>query len=346
MKTIFMSFFLLALFSVPSVSQSQTFFEFYSFKNLFTQPGVVPKGCLHFQPAFGAVPSNDILIFDSTFDVSDGQDAATVRIRSWRIGCYESGRSAIAVNFDLIAGDSEIDYPLASLIAPGSNVEETAGLFLFTLENVMQLQGLSALPMIEEDNFDNGITVVVDAPSVSVPADVYNDDVTLRLQYTNGFVDIFVPTFDPLIDQRVTPEPRFNGRYSGQWIVDGLPRSGLVLQIAEQGTNAPPFAFLVWFTYFNGEPFWITGNISLPSTAPSELTVDMFSLNGGEFVTQPGSYSPEDTSVTNIGTMTIRPVDCNTIEADLDFSESGNGSQSLTFSRLIRIAGYDCDQTQ
>lgn len=346
MKNVLASFALLALLIAPSFSQSQSVGEFYSLRNLFTQPGVVPKGCLSVQPAFFNVPPSDILVFDSTFDVSDGQHSASVRIRSWRIGCHENGRSAIAVNFKLISGDPSINYPLASLIVPNSNTEENAGLFLFTLENVIQPQGLSTRPMTEEAFFDDGVTVVVDAPSLSLPVEVYNNDIFLRLQYGNGFIDIAIPEFDPLVDLRVTDQPRFNGRYSGQWTVDGLPNSGLVLQFAEQGTSAPPFVFLVWFTYRDGEPFWITGNTNLSSTTPSELTVDMFSLNGGEFVTQPGSYSADDTLVSEVGTMTIRPVDCNTIEADLDFSESGNGSQSLTFSRLIRIAGYDCDQTQ
>jgi len=233
------------------------------------------------------------------------------------------------------------------VVEPNSNSEETAGLFLFTLENVVQLQGLSGLPMTQENFFDNGVTVIVDAPTASVPAEVYNADVFIRLQYSNGFVDVFVPEFDPLIDQRVTAQPRFNGRYSGQWIVDGLPRSGLVLQIAEQPqASAPPFAFVVWFTYLNGEPFWITGNVNLTSTAPEELIIEMFSLEGGEFVTLPGTYTPQDTSVQPVGTMTLRPINCNSIEGDLDFTSSGLGQTSLEFGRLIRIAGYDCDQTQ
>ena len=347
MKKLLMHAVLIALIFAPSMSRSQTVTEFYSFKNLFTQPGVVPKGCLPFQPAFGSVPDSRAVFFDSTFDVSDGAHLATVRIRSWRIGCHEIGRSAIAVNFDLISGDPSIDYPLVSLIEPNSDSQEVAGLFLHTLNDLIQVQGLSLLPMIEEGLFDDGVTVIVDTASLTVPTEVYNSDIFLRLNYSNGFIDIFVPEFDPLIDQRVTSQPRFNGRYSGQWVVDGLPRSGLVLQIAEQPqASAPPFVFVVWFTYLNGEPFWITGNVNLPSPLPEELTINMLRLEGGEFVTLPGTYTAEDTSVQSVGTMTLRPIDCNAIEADLDFTSGGLGQTSLEFRRLIRIAGYDCDQTQ
>lgn len=73
----------------------------------------------------------------------------------------------------------------------------------------------------------------------------------------------------------------------------------------------------------------------------------MWTLDGGEFFTAPlDSYAREDVIQEKLGTMTISARHCNVIDADIDFSESGLGVVSRRFERLIRIAGYDCDQTR
>lgn len=327
-------------------AQTVTTGEVFSLKNSFTQPGVIPKGCLIAQPAFLGLPDPSTIFFDQTFSVSDGADQANVRIRSWRIGCHEPARSAIAVNFKLIGGDPNIDYPLASLILPGVNDEVTAGLFFFGLNELVQVQGESLRPMIEEGLFEDGVTLVVDLSIFQIDPAIYNGQLVLRLLYSNGVVDIPVPEFEPTTELTQTPLPAFNGRYSGQWVVQNLPRTGLVLQFGELPGQVRQFVFAVWFTYLNGEPFWVVGNVDMPSLAPNEIDIEMFRLEGGQFITEAGSFAAEDVDVESIGTMKIRAVHCNKIEADLDFGSSGLGTSSLEFDRLIRIAGHDCDQTQ
>jgi len=73
----------------------------------------------------------------------------------------------------------------------------------------------------------------------------------------------------------------------------------------------------------------------------------MWLLEGGEFFTLPlNSYAREDVIQTRLGTMTLRARHCNVLDAEIDFSASGFGAVTRRFERLIRIAGYDCDQTR
>ncbi len=154
-----------------------------------------------------------------------------------------------------------------------------------------------------------------------------------------------MPEFDPALDPPQFTNPPLHGRYTGQWIVEGLPRQGLVLQVGE----LPPdrnFLFLTMFTYLDGAPTWVVGNVDFP-VGTASVTVNMWRLEGGEFFTEPlGSYAREDVIQERLGTMTISARHCNVIDAEIDFSESGFGVVSRRFERLIRIAGYDCDQTR
>ncbi|HKL49797.1 MAG TPA: hypothetical protein VJ908_01410 [Wenzhouxiangellaceae bacterium] len=314
--------------------------------NSFTYASVIPYGCLKVVPAVRSAPPAETF-FDTQVLVADNGATGLVRIRAWRIGCHEPNASAIILNFDLGSGSPAIRYPEVSLITADAEMRP-AGLFAFARTDFYNSRGASLEPMTDQllSTLAEGFSFVVDTDSDAISKQQYNGSLELRLRWPSGLVvGIDVPEFDPALDPPQFTDPPLHGRYTGQWIVDGLPRQGLVLQVGE----LPPdrnFLFMTMFTYLDGVPTWVVGNADFPVGAAS-VTVNMWTLDGGEFFTEPlNSYAREDVIQEKLGTMTIRARHCNVIDADIDFSESGFGVVSRRFERLIRIAGYDCDQTR
>ena len=320
--------------------------------NNFTSTSVIPAGCLTLTPSFVNVPNS--VMFDNDIVITNafGSDSRW-RVRVWRIGCHEPGRSAIALNFSFIGGDRLLvttpNIELSPLSAP--TAPATAVLFPADVPGALQA-GASALGILSTvaDAFDaDGLTFIVNTFQENLAVQNYNDDLVLRLSYISGTsvvdLDIPVPFYDPDLDPAQFQLPPLHGRYSGQWVVDGLPASGLLLQIGEVPGTDRNFVFAIWFTYIDGFPTWVVGNTDFEIGA-NEINLDMTFIEGGEFFTQPGSFTRDDIVASPVGTMTVRVNHCNEIEADVDFTEIGEGTANLTFNRLIRIAGYDCDQTQ
>ncbi|MDP0953429.1 hypothetical protein Q6283_29555, partial [Klebsiella pneumoniae] len=76
------------------------------------------------------------------------------------------------------------------------------------------------------------------APSDPVTPGYYNGHLTLEVEWGDGqALGIPIPSYDPILDLPQSPEPAIHGRYSGQWVASGLPRTGLVLQIGEIGPS-------------------------------------------------------------------------------------------------------------
>lgn len=314
--------------------------------NSFTDQSVIPQGCLSVVPSVFEAPPLDV-DHDETLNVFDDGKSAVVRVRAWRIGCHEPGRSAIALNFKLVSGSSEVRYPAPVLISQDA-FPRPAGLFHFGLEDYYDLEGLAGTPMTDQmtSSFIEGATLIVDAHADRITPEKYNSLLVLRLEWSSGEdTAMTIPNYDEFGSMPQFPEASLHGRYTGQWIVDGLPRQGLVMQIGE----LPPdrnYLFLTMFTYLDGAPTWVVGNADFPVGA-NAVTVDMWTLEGGEYFTESlGSYQREDVTQQNLGTITIRPRHCNAVDADIDFSAVGFGQVSRRFERLIRIAGYDCDQTR
>ena len=314
--------------------------------NSFTYPSVIPYGCLKVVPSVRSAPPSGTF-FDSQVLVADNGATGLVRIRAWRIGCHEPNASAIVVNFDLGSGSPVIRYPEVSLVTPDFEIRP-AGLFAFARTGFYDSRGASLEPMNDQllPTLVEGFSFVVDTDSDAIAKQQYNDALELRLRWPSGpSIAIDVHEFDPALDPPQFTNPPLHGRYTGQWIVEGLPRQGLVLQVGE----LPPdrnFLFLTMFTYLDGAPTWVVGNVDFP-VGTASVTVNMWRLEGGEFFTEPlGSYAREDVIQERLGTMTISARHCNVIDAEIDFSESGFGVVSRRFERLIRIAGYDCDQTR
>lgn len=314
--------------------------------NSFTFSSAVPQGCLTVVPSVHSAPPASAF-FDQLLQLSDNGAAAQIRLRAWRIGCHEPNSSAIMLNVALASGSSSVRYPDISLATRDGDMRP-AGLFAFPRRDFYLDKGASLRPMTDQflETLVDGFSFVVDVDSQIVSRQAYNDDLVLRLSWPLGpVIDIGVPAYDSDFDFPQFSNPALHGRYTGQWVIDGLPRQGLMLQIGE----LPPdrnFAFLSMFTYIDGFPAWIVGNADFPIGADS-VTVNMWLVEGGEFFTEPlNSYTREDVTQEKLGTMTISPRHCNVIDAEIDFNESGLGLVHRRFERLVRIAGYDCDQTR
>ncbi len=137
-----------------------------------------------------------------------------------------------------------------------------------------------------------------------------------------------------------TPQPLnpasipIDGSLSGSYVVDGLLDQGIILTV---GNNAQgQFIFITWFTYDqSGQPLWLVGNDFLADNA-TQVTLTMQRLQGPSFL----DFSNQQATRTDVGPMTLIAVDCNTIQADIDFGALGKSN--LTLKRLTNIQGRDC----
>jgi hypothetical protein len=316
-----------------------------------------PPGCIAVSlPEAPADPQNTL--FDEEIDApsigSSSQDAR-VRVTIWRVGCHDPGFSVVMVRLQKVSGDpvlvpkvfaeaGEVDLPMhvAQLIRHPAvgNVGAAA--------NIINEQGITY--MLGVDPFS------LDGETEFTPAD-YNDVFTLEL-FWGDYAPVAAPNGERFIIEPYVPEldPTQNefqvlhGRMSGQYTIDGIPFSGLVLQIGEEyNPDGPDVNSItaIFFTYLEGEPFWVIGSLAPLEPGFDIATLEMLELEGGEFFTvPPGSFSEADVDIDPIGTMTIEAQDCNTLLVSYDFGESGLGTGSFEAERLIRLAGYDCNPWQ
>jgi len=336
------------LFSCQSSAQPLTNLDF---PHNFTQHQIIPSGCLVRPPSVMAPP--DAVDFDETFTV--GPPTGQVRIRAWRIGCHEPNRSVIAIAFGVPFGNlTDFSDPFVRIRPVGSEETYQSGLALFSdqseLDYLYSALSRPDLGLATLFPFRPDVTFVVHHASANLTIDDYNGALELQVDFpfeprNPGPILIPIPAYDPEVDSAQFEAPPFHGRYSGQWVVDGLPNTGLLLQIGEVPGTTRNFMFAIWITYLFGQPTWVVGNIDF-EIGSSEINIEMRRFEGGSFFTDVSSFPQEDISSERLGTMTIRAIHCNEIEADIDLSEANLGTAQLTLSRLIRIAGYDCDQTQ
>lgn len=315
-----------------------------SFPNNFTDDGVVPKGCLFSMPSI--FPLSPAVFYDEIISFSDNSElSGSVRIRAWREGCHEPGRSAIIVNLEPV-GSAFVRYP-ARMIFSAPTLEDPRPMsFGLVPRQTAWSASTPNAPIVEHqlDGFEHGVSLVVDAPMSDVPAIAYNSQAALVLYFGDYHgLHIPVPAYDPEMNPPQYASPPWNGRFSGQWVNEDLPSTGLVLQIAEV-PGAENVISAIWFTYVDGEPRWFIGNETLDMEV-SEVAISLVEVTGGELMTN-GPFSNEDIASETIGEMVLRTKDCHSIEADVDLTDYGSGQQSLELTRLLKIAGYACDQTQ
>ena len=316
--------------------------------NLLTDLGTpFPPGCLSIdlpeQPSDpdSLLVDNDIAVPSALSDFND----ASVNVRVWRVACADEGYSVVLVRLEQLAGNpvvipqvyaeaGDVDRPfheaqLLTIPAAG-NVGATGG--------IVTNAGTTFMLAVEP--------IAIDGQTTFLPED-YNEQFTVEFTWEAFSVaetvsfPVLLDRFEPSLDPPQFEDTVLNGRYSGQWILPDAPKTGLVLQIAETGDEN--FVFAIFFTYRNGEPFWIVGNTLSGLTQPGPVTIDMLETSNGEFISRPNQPADGDVPFTDAGQITIRAKDCNTLEVAYDFSPLGEGTGSFDLERLIRIAGYDCN---
>ena len=314
-----------------------------------------PPGCVALslprEPA-----SADKLLWDEVVQApAVGSSVANqdVLVQIWRVGCADEGLSVVMVRLTNLseetilipqvfaeAGTSELPFHEAQLIShPAAGNVGAAG-------NVM---------------FASGQTFMLAADPISIDGETffsfeeYNEEFTLEL-FWGGFApgitfgELFpIASYNPELDPPQFDTPLLHGRMTGAYIFDRKPSAGLFLNIGELVTESggelidKNFLFAAFFTYLDGEPFWVVGDTGPQDPGLETVTISMFSRTGGDFFTKPPSYTDADLETVPAGTITIEAIDCNNLRLDYDFDGVAGGSGSLTAERLIRIAGYDCN---
>jgi hypothetical protein len=316
-----------------------------------------PPGCVAVSlPQDAASDQNELVNrVLSIPSVVSGQAAAQVRVKIWRVGCHDEGYSVVMVRLKKLSGGTvlvprvfaeagEVEVPdhVAQLIRhPAVGDVGATG-------NVISEAGITY--MLGVDPFS------LDGETTFTPAD-YNDVFSLELywgDYAPGadpnFRRFTILDYAPELDPTQSQYPALHGRMSGQYTVDGLPYSGVVLQVGEQYNPDGPDTnniTAIFFTYIDGNPFWVLGAATDLQPGVDIVTFDMLELYGGEFLTSnPGSYDRDDVDIYSIGTMTVEALDCNTLLVGYNFSEGGLGTGQFEADRLLRMAGYDCNPWQ
>lgn len=309
-----------------------------------------PPGCVAVSLPQQEPPGGEMLFDEDVYVPSVDADAPTARVRVniWRTGCHDEDYSVVMVRLRKISGGPVL---VPRLFAEAGTVELPG--------HVAQLQRHPAAGDVGATGNaigEAGVTYVLAVDYFSVDGETefgpveYNDPFTLEMfwgqyaQASNADYELFdIPAYAPELDPPQNTYPPLHGRMSGQYVIEGIPNSGLVLQIGEEfeGTNN---LTAIFFTYRNGEPFWVLGAEGNLEPGFDQVTLEMFELYGGEFFTvEPGSFSEDDVDAFSIGTMTIEALDCNTLLVGYNFSEGQLGSGDFVAERIIRTAGYDCN---
>jgi hypothetical protein len=309
-----------------------------------------PPGCISLWLPEGPT-STDNTLYDRTIwaPTSDPTTPdARVRITVWRVGCHDPGHSVVMVRMRQNSGEGEVLVP---------EIWADAGVVDVAWHRA-QLIGKPAVGDIgATGNYvgTQGRTWMLAVDPVSVDdetlfsVDDYNNLFTLELSwypFDPGAIDsvlIDVDSYAPQLDPPQFEYPPLHGRMSGQYTIEGIPASGLVLHIGEQADDTN-YAFALFFTYLDGEPAWVAGNTGGMEPGFDLVDLDMQYLVGGEFFGfGPDLFDDDDIDRIPIGWMTIEALDCNTLLLGYDFTESGLGTGVTEANRLVRVAGYDCN---
>jgi len=315
-----------------------------------------PPGCVALelpqQPA-----SADNLLYDEEVlapSINSGIRDARVRVTIWRMGCHEPGFSIVLVRLRKVSEDEPpvlvpqifaqagtVDIPQH----PGQLIGNPAVGNVGATGNVIPLEGRTYMLGVDQ------LPALGD--SLFFPED-YNDLFTLELNWESlvaagsGAFELFdIPPYVPSLDPPQFEAPILHGRMSGQYTFDGIPATGLQLIVGEQ-TDDTNFIFAIFFTYMNGQPYWLVGNTGGEAPGFPNIELGMIRFTGGEFIAAgPGSFELDDLAQDVVGSIFIEPIDCTTILVGYDFTPLGMGTGVLEGRRdLFRIAGYDCNPWQ
>ncbi len=311
-----------------------------------------PPGCVAVSLPEGPASADNTLFDEDIAAPSVGSASldSTVRVTIWRVGCHDAGYSVVMVRLQAV------EFPANSFVMV-PRVFADAGIVDFPLHDGQLIEH----PAIGEAGASSEVippegrtymlavnpTTINDPDSFFLPED-YNDEFTVEL-FWGDFnpqaapvgelfpIAAYNPDFDPTqFDSQI-----LHGRMSGQYTFDGIPFSGLQLLVGEQSDDTN-FIFAIFFTYLNGEPFWVVGNTGGEAPGFPQVELEMLRLTGGEFFGL-GGFSESQVVIDTVGSIFIDPLDCNTLLVGYDFSPIGGGSGVLEAGRFIDIAGYNCN---
>lgn len=316
-----------------------------------------PPGCIALDlPVEPASEDNTLFdVFVPAPGVNRNTLDNTVRVTIWRVGCPDEDFSVVMVRLQKVAGPDDQPVLVPQVFAEAGIVELPF--------HEAQLIGFPAVGNIGATGgviTQSGTTYMLGVDPLAIDGesefttDDYNDLFTLEL-FWGGFTpaagaeegELFeVNEYIPELDPPQFDVPVLHGRHSGQWIAQGVPNTGLVLQIAEQFSEQLGdinFVFAIFFTYLDGAPFWVVGNTGPGPAELGAIELDMFLFEGGVFFTDPDQPPSELINREKVGTIVLEPLGCHRIRVTHNFGEIGMAPGEMIFERFIRIAGYDCN---
>ena len=310
-----------------------------------------PPGCVAVSLPQAPIDGDNLLYNDDIWvpGASGQGENNRVNVKIWRVGCHDPGFSVVMVRLTKLSGPDPVLVP--QVFADFGVVEQP-----FHQGQLIRHPAVGNVGATGNVVTEDGTTFMLGVDQISVTGETrffpedYNDLFTLELDwsaFTPGegplgelfFIDEYLPELDPTQFEF----PILHGRMSGLYDFEGLPSTGLSLHIAElvDDTN---FVFAIFFTYLDGQPFWVVGNTGGIEQPFDLVELDMRRFEGGDFFTAPPfSFGEGELPSHSIGTMTLEALDCNAVLLNYDFSDTGLGSGSLVGERLSRTAGYDCN---
>lgn len=323
--------------------------------NLLTELGTpFPPGCLSIDLPEQPRSQDSLLVDNDVLMPAANSDSLneTVRVQVWRVACADDEFSVVLVRLTHLSDGAPVLVPL--VFADSGNVEvplHPAQLLKIPAAGNVGATGniiteTGTTWMLAVDPYSDEDLAAPEPIASFLPAE-YNEVFTLEL-FWGAFssagstgITFVLDRFDPALDLPQFDEPVLNGRYSGQWVLEGAPRQGLVLQIAEQIDEN--FVFAIFFTYLDGEPIWVVGNSTPKLTQPGSVSIPMTTLENGKFISDPNQPPANQVLVNSAGSIEIEVIDCNRLRVNYDFSPLGKGTGTMELDRLVRIAGYDCN---
>ena len=150
--------------------------------------------------------------------------------------------------------------------------------------------------------------------------------------FNNGSMQV-----ERLTQLAVPPEPGSTGLnvcHSGSWYDPGQDGHGFMVDIIQTGTGQN--MLLTWYTYHNGEQFWLLANGPIDGDT---ATVTALSGSGANFPTE---FDPNDVVFTEWGEITFTRVDDNNAEISWVSIQPGFPDASIDVTRLTQLRGFGC----
>ncbi|MEN1729501.1 MAG: hypothetical protein AAGJ52_13780 [Pseudomonadota bacterium] len=309
-----------------------------------------PPGCIALSLPDGPASGDNELWDEEVLAPSVGATSldSLVRVQIWRVGCHDPGYSIVMVRLQALSFPTTSFVEVPRVYANAGIVDRANHFGQLIPQPAIGIAGASS-EVITTEGTTYMLAVEPTSPlepdSAFLPED-YNGEFTFELVWEPLLIGELFPiaAYDPAFDPTQFPTQILHGRMSGQYTFDGIPFTGLQLLVGEQ-TDDTNFIFAIFFTYLNGEPYWVVGNTGGEAPGFPQVELEMLELVGGSFVGL-GSFDAGDVAINTVGSLFIDPVDCDNIILGYDFSPIGGGAGVLDGRRFIDVAGYNCNPWQ